>query len=398
MKPILFFILLAAPLRAELLATFQTTRGDVEVALQYDKAPQTVANFITLAQGTRTRIDPITGAVIRKPLYAGETFFRVESNPSYKIAQTGSGTGGANGRPGYEFRDEFHPALTHVPYVLSMANRGVRHTNGSQIYFTGSLAVPSFDNRYTVFGLVTDPASRGVIDTIIAAGAGTTTINSVSFQRSDPAALAFDEHAWRLPVCTALPGGLEVNPGVNVIYQLAAPQPGGSLFAVRRSAELQSWGSPSTLYQAAGRPGANRIIIDGEPVSRAFYNVSLVTYPDALAPDKELLANRTLIMTLGATGALTFQFDGQGLGGIMTYSVTSESTPFALVSYDPYNPYKADWTMNTVFGGLRFRCILNTETATAITGTNTSEQYRESSGIPAGWYSLGEGTVSLSKP
>jgi hypothetical protein len=55
------FILLAGTADAALLANFQTSRGTVVIDLQYTKAPQTVANFITLAQGTRSWVDPVSG-------------------------------------------------------------------------------------------------------------------------------------------------------------------------------------------------------------------------------------------------------------------------------------------------------------------------------------------------
>ena len=184
-------VALISPLQAELLAHFQTSLGNVVVELQHQKAPQAVANFITMAEATRTRIHPITGAVIRSPLYIGEKFFRVVNDANFKIAQTGSGTGTNSGGPGFTFRDEFDPTLTHVPYVLSMANSGP-NTNGSQIFFTGNSSPHHLDNVHTIFGLIPDPASRTVIDAIIAAGSGGSTITGLTFSRTDAAAVAFN--------------------------------------------------------------------------------------------------------------------------------------------------------------------------------------------------------------
>ncbi len=382
-------LLFAAPLRAELLATFHTTRGNVVAALQYDKAPQTVANFITLAQGTRTRVDPLTGAVIRKPLYVGEKFYRMANNDFTKFAQTGSGTGGANGGPGYTIRDEFHPSLTHVPYVLSMANNGKPHTAGSQIFFTGNISVPEYDNSYTILGLVTDAASRSVIDAIILADANATTINNVTFNRTDPAAVAFNENAQKLPVCSGVAGILQVVPGVSVAYQLAAPQPGGTIFKVHRSVDMQAWSDFGQRYQGTGVSGLSMISFDNGALSRAFYNLSLVTYLDALAPAS--LANRSLVMGVGSE-TLTFVFNGQGLGGNLFYSGSAGSSSFSLVSYTP-NPYQAQWIMNSsLYGGLKFDCFLDSQNSTLIFGRNTAYQYNVST-----WNEIGSGFLSLSK-
>ena len=119
-------IALAGPLHAELFAVFQTSLGNVEVALQYDKAPQAVANFITLAEGSRPWVDPITGRIRTEPFYNGIKIHRTSNTSSFKFAQGGSPKGDGSDGPGYTFKDEFTSPLTHVPYVLSMANAGDR--------------------------------------------------------------------------------------------------------------------------------------------------------------------------------------------------------------------------------------------------------------------------------
>lgn len=389
MKTLLALLLLAAPLRAELLATFQTTRGNIVVVLQYDKAPQTVANFITLAQGTRTRVDPLTGTVIRKPLYTGEKFYRTANNSFTKFAQTGSGTGNNNGAPGYTIRDEFHPSLTHVPYVLSMANLGTRHTGSSQIFFTGNITVSEYDNSYTIFGLVTDPSSRGVIDAIIAAGDNATTIHNVVFSRTDAAAIAFNEHAQRLPICSGVAGNLKVVPGVSVAYQPAAPRPGGTVFKAYRSLDLQTWTGLGDLYQGTGQSGTGEIGIGTASAPRAFFNVPLVTYQDALAPAS--LANRTMVLYAGID-SMTFTFNQTGSGGTFIYSAYPIPTSFSLVSYEP-EPYKALMIANTgFFGGLKFDCVFDSETINQILGRNQAYQWNGFT-----WGSVGNGSLTMSK-
>ena len=385
-------LILATPLHAKLLATFHTTQGDVVVELQYDKTPQTVANFITLAQATRTRIDPLTGAVIRKPLYSGEKFFRVVNDPGFKIAQTGSGTGINSGGPGYTFRDEFHVDLKHDPYVLAMANTGEVHDNGSQIYLTGGVSIPGLDNKHTVFGLITDSPSRGVIDAIMTAGSNATTINNVTFERTDAAAQSFDEHAQTLPICSGIAGNLDVTPGVNVVYQLQFPHPSGSVFNIFRSLELQSWVKRNEIYQGTGKLGQTRITLDNSTLAKAFYNLSLVTYPDALSPSDGTMANRSLFLTLNQDETLAFQFDAQGLGGILEYSDDPAPSRFELYSYFAGGAYKSEWIIETIYGYLAFVCDLNSETTTVILGRNQTYQFGA-----GGWNRIGTGSLSLTK-
>jgi peptidyl-prolyl cis-trans isomerase A (cyclophilin A) len=383
-------ITLVSPLHAELLAVFQTSLGNVEVALQYDKTPQTVANFITMAEATRTHIHPVSGAVIRSPLYIGEKFFRVINDTGFKIAQTGSGTGTNSGGPGFTFRDEFHASLTHVPYVLSMANSGP-NSNGSQIFFTGNVSIPSLDNVHTVFGLITDPASRTVIDAILAAGNDGSTITGVTFSRTDAAAIAFNEHAQKLPVCSGVAGHLEVALGVETQYVLDSPLPPGSIIQGFRSPDLRTWAKLGEIHQGTGLSGPDTITFDGAALPRAFYQSPLISYPDALAPAS--LANRILVMGLFGNQTMTYQFNAAGTTGTATYSDDpTNPTPITGVTYTP-SPHNATWIIyTTAYNPLRFQGALNTENPSQILGTNKSEQWNGFF-----WAAVSSGTLSLTK-
>ncbi|WP_445732179.1 peptidylprolyl isomerase [Mariniflexile sp.] len=126
-------------------AEFITTKGVMVAKLAYDKTPVTVANFVSLAEGTNTMVD---SAYIGKKFYNGTIFHRVID--SFMI-QGGDPTGTGSGNPGYKFMDEFHPALKHnKPGILSMANSGP-NTNGSQFFVT-EVPKPRLDNRHSVFG------------------------------------------------------------------------------------------------------------------------------------------------------------------------------------------------------------------------------------------------------
>jgi cyclophilin family peptidyl-prolyl cis-trans isomerase len=92
-------------------ADFHTSLGDFSVLLHPVEAPQAVANFIGLAEGGRSWIDPTTGAVVSgKPFYNGLIFHRVIRG---FMNQGGCPLGDGSSGPGYSFRDEFSPALTH---------------------------------------------------------------------------------------------------------------------------------------------------------------------------------------------------------------------------------------------------------------------------------------------
>jgi peptidyl-prolyl cis-trans isomerase A (cyclophilin A) len=134
----------------ELYATIHTSMGDIIVRLFQKDAPNTVANFVALARGTREWLDPKTRKWVKRPLYRGVICHRVI--PNFMI-QCGDPEGSGAGGPGYSFADEFKPNLRHDrPGILSMANRGP-NTNGSQFFIT-EVAAPNLDDHHTVFGEV----------------------------------------------------------------------------------------------------------------------------------------------------------------------------------------------------------------------------------------------------
>jgi peptidyl-prolyl cis-trans isomerase A (cyclophilin A) len=141
-------------------AVFETSKGDITCVLYPDKAPETVANFIGLATGTKEWLDPVTGEKTKRPLYDGTIFHRVI--PNFMI-QGGDPLGSGYGGPGYQFKDEFDKSLDFSrPGMLAMANSGP-DTNGSQFFIT---TVPTtwLNNIHTIFGKVM--IGQEVIDAI----------------------------------------------------------------------------------------------------------------------------------------------------------------------------------------------------------------------------------------
>jgi len=133
-------------------ARFETTEGTFTVRLFEKEAPNTVANFVGLAEGTKEWTDPATGQKSKGPFYDGVIFHRVING---FMIQGGDRLGQGTGGPGYKFADEFHPSLRHSKAgILSMANAGP-NTNGSQFFITLG-PTPHLDNRHSVFGEVVE--------------------------------------------------------------------------------------------------------------------------------------------------------------------------------------------------------------------------------------------------
>ncbi len=127
-------------------ATMNTSKGEIELTLYPEYAPQTVNNFVFLA---------------REGFYDQVSFHRVISD---FMIQGGDPTGRGTGGPGYTFADEFSGnPLTHEAKVISMANAGP-NTNGSQFFITHS-PQPHLDGHHTVFGKVTK--GQDVVDAIV---------------------------------------------------------------------------------------------------------------------------------------------------------------------------------------------------------------------------------------
>jgi len=114
-------------------AMIETHEGTITVNLLFKDAPNTVANFIDLAN---------------KGFYNGLPFHRVIQR---FVVQGGCPNGDGSGDPGYRIDDEAN-GLLHVAGAVSMANSGP-NTGGSQ-FFIAQWAQPHLDGKHTIFGMV----------------------------------------------------------------------------------------------------------------------------------------------------------------------------------------------------------------------------------------------------
>jgi len=174
-----FFVFAQDENKEGILAKIETNKGTILLELEYKKTPITVANFISLAEGTNTEvtIEDKKG----KPYYDGIIFHRVL--PNFMI-QGGDPTGTGSGSPGYKFVDEITDLKHTGPGILSMANAGPV-TNGSQFFIT-HVETPWLDGKHTVFGNVI--TGMDVVNAI----AQNDIINKVTIIRNGADAKKFD--------------------------------------------------------------------------------------------------------------------------------------------------------------------------------------------------------------
>lgn len=126
--------------------------GVITVELDSAAAPETVANFITLAQ---------------EDFYDGLTFHRIIEG---FMMQGGDPNGNGTGGSGRTIRGEFSAngvdnPISHTRGVISMA-RSAAYDSASSQFFIVQQDCPSLDGQYAAFGRVTE--GMDVVDAICA--------------------------------------------------------------------------------------------------------------------------------------------------------------------------------------------------------------------------------------
>jgi peptidyl-prolyl cis-trans isomerase A (cyclophilin A) len=135
-----------------LYATFDTSMGSIIVRLLEDKAPQTVQNFVALANGVKPSADAAATHMVKKRFFDGMIFHRVIKGfmiQTGDVKGTGDSNCGVNPIP-----DEIDPDLKFdVPGRLAMANLGQPTTAACQIFITVGQA-QHLNGTFTIFGVV----------------------------------------------------------------------------------------------------------------------------------------------------------------------------------------------------------------------------------------------------
>jgi cyclophilin family peptidyl-prolyl cis-trans isomerase len=169
-----------APIAAEgIFATIGTNKGNITIQLFYLKAPVTVANFISLAEGKNPFVtsEKLKG----KPFFDGLKFHRVIKD---FMIQGGDPDGNGSGGPGYAFKDEFTDSKFDKAGILAMANSGPA-TNGSQFFITHK-DTPWLNGKHTIYGQVTQGMQ------VVNAIAQEDVITKITIVRKGEAAKKFD--------------------------------------------------------------------------------------------------------------------------------------------------------------------------------------------------------------
>src|SRR5690606_33913123 len=146
-----------ADLEDGLYAEFNTNKGTFVAELYFEQTPLTVANFVSLAEGTNTMLDSTHKG---KKFYDGIIFHRIIKD---FMIQGGDPEGTGTGGPGYEFDAEFVDSLNFSSKgVLAIANSGPA-ANGSQFCITLK-ETPHLNQRHTIFGKIAE--GQEIVDSI----------------------------------------------------------------------------------------------------------------------------------------------------------------------------------------------------------------------------------------
>jgi len=123
-------------------ATLHTNKGDITIEFFESDAPNTVANFVKLAQAGFYNGTKFHRVIKDFMIQGGDPLTADDEKEAYW------GTGG----PGYTFADEIHAKNRNQVGTIAMANAGP-NTNGSQ-FFINTKDNSFLDTKHTVFGTV----------------------------------------------------------------------------------------------------------------------------------------------------------------------------------------------------------------------------------------------------
>ncbi len=306
--------------------------GTIRIDLDYERAPRPVANFVGLATGQFPWIHPANGRLMQNtPFYDGLTFHRLVHSFVLQGGDPMDGTplGEEMGGPGYVFPDQFHPDLRHEAYHVSMAHSGP-FTNGSQFFIV--LESASFlDDVHSVFGVISEPASRAIIDefkkpivfptdnerplTDIIIDA--VTVGGAALEEFD----LFDPELW-LPRVD--PARIAIRKDEEGVIMIEWPKEMIRQYQVGLTDDLMEWESITNFYFSMGTEETGRIHISPPLTAPQMHLYALsVDYSSLVAPTNVLSAGATITMDLhGGQLAATFGTGTPGDIGQWTYTAS----------------------------------------------------------------------------
>jgi len=316
--------------------------GTFRINLYYQNAPATVANFIGLATGKKGWLDYNTGNLCYNPYYNGVTFHRVIAG---FMSQTGSRKGDGTDGPGYTFRNEIAPLLSHTTaYTVAMANAGL-DTNGAQWYITsGSISTATaqhLDGSYTIFGQVISGTSVcDALNSVPTNGSSGTPANnpltpvyiqSITFSGSSLASFNLTP--------SALPVVLSANPVMKAsgsTYAIAYDHAPYSYYIGYDTPDLTHWANWADSYFHATAPNGGNADVSGiVSGSKYFFRLARVDYSACHNPGVlNSLAGKSITFGVPIYGTLVV--DSTGTNG--TFTFTGGSSPMATTTYS-YAPF-----------------------------------------------------------
>jgi peptidyl-prolyl cis-trans isomerase A (cyclophilin A) len=144
-------------------AHFTTSEGNFTIRLFEQEAPNTVANFTGLAEGTKEWTDPKTGQRVKRPYYDGLIFHRIIAD---FMIQGGDPLGTGTGGPGYSVVEAPPKNLHYTHGIVAMAKGSTEPSgaSGSQFFVVTAPTDTGLRPEYALLGKVTQ--GLDVVDTI----------------------------------------------------------------------------------------------------------------------------------------------------------------------------------------------------------------------------------------
>jgi len=142
-------------------ARIETSFGRILVRLLPDQAPQSVAYFAGLAEGTLEWVDPVSGVASKGHYYDGVPVYLAKANQRF---ETGDRSGTGRGAPRMYVPEEgAGPINFHGPYRMGMTRGSGAKISAVQFFITVATQ-PWLTGRHPCFGIVVQ--GRDVVDRI----------------------------------------------------------------------------------------------------------------------------------------------------------------------------------------------------------------------------------------